>query len=478
MIDQQEKNQQQFDQQSPSSSPSPPSESIDDETIKGSVVIVNNDLDHVGEIINSSTGIITINTETPSSQSTNNSPLPSPNQFPITLPPPPSFSSPSPQPTPPPITINCPPPLFDQSPLINNDDYEINKEDPLTLQLTDLKIRGSRLPGDNGSSPTIVPEWFNRELFDLGRSVGRNHFSSVLFGHLSGLTMVVHIPSILATLLATGKSRTLGDIFERYLGTLSHVITWYEGDIWNQNDPAHKSLMTVRRMHSNVASRMNPPRPGNHNNHQSSDNQYTPPTNDRQIYLSQYDMALTQFGFIGMIILHPKQVGFPDNSKDLIGLIHFWRCVGYLLGLDDRFNILNESDLQGTRSLCARLLETEFKPAINRYPTNQASQMSAAIVQAIKAVIPLLSTSGFTKYLYKMNTLDSPVPLDGTAARVGYQGIKVIMRNCLPKPLLTPAINALLRKSIVRAQKKSDTIKSRLTNKDDLILEETCFTDV
>ncbi|XP_025017900.1 uncharacterized protein LOC107368433 [Tetranychus urticae] len=423
---------------------------------------------------------VTIRTITPT-QSCQKSPLPSPSSSLH-----PASPSPSPSPQPPqqqhhyqqqqqyqpqeyqqpPVSLSFP---TDQS--LNISD-EVIKEDPLTLRLTDLKIRGSRLPGDNGSSPSIVPDWFNRELFDLGRQVGRNHLSSVLFSHLSGLSMVVHIPSILATLLATGKSRTLGDIFTRYLGTLSHVITWYEGDIWNQNDAAHKSLITVRRMHSNVASRMNPPRSGK--NYHSNDHY----SNDRQIYLSQYDMALTQFGFIGLIILHPKQVGFPENSQDLVGLIHFWRCVGYLLGLDDRFNILDESDLPGTRALCGRLLESEFKPAINRYPTNQASQMSTAIIQAIKAIIPILSTRGFTKYLYKMTTLEAPVSLDGTAARVGYQGIKVVMRNCLPKPLLTPAINALLKKSILRAQKKSDTIKSRLTNKDDLILEETCFTDV
>lgn len=53
--------------------------------------------------------------------------------------------------------------------------------------------------------------------------------------------------------------------------------------------------------------------------------------------ISQKDMALSQCGFIGLVIARGKFLGIhhPDN-EDLKGFIHLWRIIGYLIGIEDR----------------------------------------------------------------------------------------------------------------------------------------------
>lgn len=53
--------------------------------------------------------------------------------------------------------------------------------------------------------------------------------------------------------------------------------------------------------------------------------------------LSQSSLAITQFGFMGFGVLVPEKLGIKNaDTKDLEGFIHFWRAIGYLIGVDDR----------------------------------------------------------------------------------------------------------------------------------------------
>lgn len=53
--------------------------------------------------------------------------------------------------------------------------------------------------------------------------------------------------------------------------------------------------------------------------------------------LSQSSLAITQFGFMGFGILKPEKLGIKINDeKDLEGFIHFWRVIGYLVGVNDK----------------------------------------------------------------------------------------------------------------------------------------------
>lgn len=52
--------------------------------------------------------------------------------------------------------------------------------------------------------------------------------------------------------------------------------------------------------------------------------------------VSQRDMALTQFGFVGIILLKRKELSIKGTEEDEKGIVHFWRTIGYMLGIQDK----------------------------------------------------------------------------------------------------------------------------------------------
>jgi hypothetical protein len=55
--------------------------------------------------------------------------------------------------------------------------------------------------------------------------------------------------------------------------------------------------------------------------------------------ISQKDMAITQFAFVGMQLLSPEKLGISGTSEDFENMSHGWRVRGALLGIEDRFNV-------------------------------------------------------------------------------------------------------------------------------------------
>lgn len=52
--------------------------------------------------------------------------------------------------------------------------------------------------------------------------------------------------------------------------------------------------------------------------------------------VSQKDMALTQFGFMGLILLRKKELAIVGTEQDEKSIVHFWRTMGYMLGIQDK----------------------------------------------------------------------------------------------------------------------------------------------
>lgn len=48
------------------------------------------------------------------------------------------------------------------------------------------------------------------------------------------------------------------------------------------------------------------------------------------------DLALTQFGFLGYILIRPKEFGFVYDPDKQEAVVHFWRVIGHLIGIPDR----------------------------------------------------------------------------------------------------------------------------------------------
>lgn len=47
-------------------------------------------------------------------------------------------------------------------------------------------------------------------------------------------------------------------------------------------------------------------------------------------------MAFTQFAFMGYVLIKPKSIGLRNKPEEEEAFIHFWRVIGYMLGIPDR----------------------------------------------------------------------------------------------------------------------------------------------
>jgi hypothetical protein len=50
----------------------------------------------------------------------------------------------------------------------------------------------------------------------------------------------------------------------------------------------------------------------------------------------QRDMAITQFAFIGYMLISPKSIGLNITPQEEEAFNHFWRVIGHMLGIPDR----------------------------------------------------------------------------------------------------------------------------------------------
>ncbi|XP_076313707.1 uncharacterized protein LOC143226531 isoform X1 [Tachypleus tridentatus] len=324
--------------------------------------------------------------------------------------------------------------------------------------------KGLELPGDCGNTTTKAPPWLDREKFYRARRVFQSHFFSIFFAHLTGLMFVVSIPGMLAPLLYTGNSSNLVRIFRRYVSTMRHVRQWYEGDIWNTEDPAYKSIVLIRQMHNKVANKINLE---NVDTTQSNcamkqSESLSSSQQSTKIYLSQYHMVLTQFSFIGLIIMFPRLLGIYCSREDIECFIHFWRGVGYQLGIDDRFNICSGS-VEETEAFCMELTEKVMKPSITS-SLPESERMSKDIIRAMSVLIPCLNWTAIMRFWFDIFGVTLQVKCSFYAS-VCYWFMIVTYRFLLRITLFRIFFNFLIRMSYWRAINWSDSFEKHLTEK-------------
>ncbi|XP_071527940.1 uncharacterized protein [Panulirus ornatus] len=283
-------------------------------------------------------------------------------------------------------------------------------------------LEGLNEPGDSGNPPE-APLWLDRELFNRGRQFYQRYLFCVFFSDLLALLMMFSVSRILRPLIYTGRSDTPLRALRRYVSTIMHVITWYSGDVWDPSDRAHRDILTVRSIHNNSARTFNssahheelgtldvrdkgheePRCPFNPTIRQDLASQVRPnivlesPENP-PVYISQWDMLLTQFSFVGLIVAHPSRMGaWWVSEKELAGLVHFWRGIGFLLGIEDKYNFCNGT-VEETRALCMEMEHLVIKPRIAEVDWSY-EHMSSSLMEGISHMIPAVSYPAMFRFL-------------------------------------------------------------------------------
>ena len=60
--------------------------------------------------------------------------------------------------------------------------------------------------------------------------------------------------------------------------------------------------------------------------------------------LNQFDLAMTNIAFSGVVLLGIRALGILPNSQEVDSFLHFWKYIGWLMGIDEKWLVDQERD--------------------------------------------------------------------------------------------------------------------------------------
>ncbi|XP_054154602.1 uncharacterized protein LOC128953152 [Oppia nitens] len=309
--------------------------------------------------------------------------------------------------------------------------------DRLEKQWHELTTTGLQTPGVTHDRPNPLlsaPDWYDRHRYRRAQQLSRKYFLSLNLAHFIGNILLIHLPQVIVPILATGRSSTPYMVFLRILSTTVHVLKWYEDDPFDPNSRSHRSLMQVRNTcHMAVTRLMN--------------QKY--PQSDGQLWLNQFDMAMTQWSLIGLVGIRPKQCGFHStNRQEFVEYMYFWKVIGYCMGIEDRFNICQDNTYEES----VAYFDICFKRCYKRHMDEQCPKvlMGMALTEGVflglNGVMPkwLFSYEGFMKYWYEaLGVRKHPIQLLTLSQRLSYFMMCLTMDYLLKVSLIYTVISKL-----------------------------------
>ncbi|KAH7637131.1 hypothetical protein HUG17_7337 [Dermatophagoides farinae] len=230
------------------------------------------------------------------------------------------------------------------------------------------------------------PEWFDPDNFRRAQQLFYTYKSTFILSFIYGLALTFYNPAELIPLMSTGKSKSVAHLFQRYLTTIEHIITWFEHYPFDKESKAYRSLLTVRQMHGQVSRKLN-----------------KLSSSTEPCWMNQHRMHNGQFAFIGLFAIFPKQLGFNLlTQQDVHCVFHFWRTIGHCLGIDDTFNLCAGSNVEIVE-MCEQIFREEWLPTLMMKSNDEsiivtARRMSQAIFQSLGQLEPFINYNVMMRY--------------------------------------------------------------------------------
>ncbi|XP_052769404.1 uncharacterized protein LOC128209419 [Mya arenaria] len=253
--------------------------------------------------------------------------------------------------------------------------------------------------------PTEVLQHIDMGKFRRGQMFFQRNLFQCIIAMLTSLVAGLSVKNLLDVLVATEKSSTARTSFFRYLHTFHHLLKWHYGNVFDTASSAGVSIQKVREMHCSARKLMH-----------SLDKAPSKLCADvfcchGNMYVSQYDMAVVQSGFFGAVIMHPREMGINCSVAELDDYVYFWRWIGYLLGLRDKYNICI-GGYQNAYDICKEIEQEIIIPALDN-PPRHFNEMAQAFTDGLNlfAMVPLYSTPSVLGRGYDMINRKAPFKL-------------------------------------------------------------------
>lgn len=212
----------------------------------------------------------------------------------------------------------------------------------------------------------------------------------------------------------------------RYSATLNAVVAWIETDMSDPKSEGRVAVEKVRCMHNHVSQLMEKlgqesdllkPRPGT-------------------VWVSQKDMVVTLFAFIGLGLLYPEACGFlfTDDEKD--DAIHFWRLIGHLMGIPEEFNILS-GIRDEVMDLCEIIMSEVYMPILNKSVTAdetvvvKSQGMAVDTVTATAIFVPVMTGRVLHQYWAKAAGSETDIELT-LIEKIRLSTVRLVVGALLP----------------------------------------------
>jgi len=261
------------------------------------------------------------------------------------------------------------------------------------------------------------PSWYDGKKFAAGKKFFQENLFCVFLSHLFAILLVLSVPRILKPLIHSKKSDDPDKALKRYVSTIRIVMRWYEGDIWDTEDLAHKSIKFTREAHKFTAKKFNEKSADIDTDLTVFEKQITTSTsyyqavredlgkyrrcdnnNGSMVYVNQWDLSVVQYAFVGLIISHPDRFAMSHvTDEKLEGFLHFWRVIGYLMGISDDYNICS-GNLVDTRQKLRSLEREEILPCFSNVDAT-FEYMGSALTKGMNSAIPFISFPTILQYL-------------------------------------------------------------------------------
>ncbi|EZA53458.1 hypothetical protein X777_06539 [Ooceraea biroi] len=257
-------------------------------------------------------------------------------------------------------------------------------EDVVEKRLRILLKEGAETPMSFEWIKPELPPFYDEKKFRLGQQTFYNNVFSMMIAKLCGLVSLLSIPTILDVIMFTKQSGTPCLAYRRYASTILHTFVWHEK---NPNEKPNKfleSLKIVRRKHCVAFKR-------------STEANVHRPT--------QLDMALAQFGFVGFTMVNGDYLGVSTTDEEMEGVVHLWRVIGSMLGMDDKFNLCTGT-VEECRLLCRRVLEEVFLPSMAK-KNKHLDEMGRVMLESLWPINFNIEPIAFTTFTYHLASLSA-----------------------------------------------------------------------
>ncbi|KAI1290352.1 hypothetical protein HDE_08279 [Halotydeus destructor] len=162
-----------------------------------------------------------------------------------------------------------------------------------------------------------------------------------------------------------------------------------------------------------------------------SDTSYGEGPSDLNVWISQRDMTIAQWAFIGLILLFPEKCGLHCGTrKDFAAIIYVWRVISYLIGTKDEYNMCLDS-VDDTIALAGLVYRDIYYPVLSaeiaRAP--QGHQMALDIMKSLSSVFCGIDGQIIFNYWYDCMGIDKIVELSSWWDKMTYCYIKFLMKS-------------------------------------------------